>query len=204
MKKKRSECSPTIVGGQPAGKRDSRDRASRNIEQIVLKLASNESFRERFLEDRDRTTGEAGIVLSAEEKKILDSISDKELLAMAGVLAPGKEPSRRRFLRAAASLAALSGVGVLSCDGRGIGPETPVDGIRPDPVGGEGISSANMKPTPPPTSTPSSPTRGIQPDATREQSVRKDTSTSDVSPPVDAAEDEPVVMFGLRAPESEE
>ncbi len=181
MKGSRSEASPTIVGGQPMGKRDSREGSPRNIERIVLELASDESFRGSFRKDRKHALADAGIVLSPEEEKILGSISDGELLAMAGVLTPtGEDPSRRRFLRAAASLAALSGVGALSCEDRravpeGIQPEMPTPHPTSPTSMGDRIDmppalqieqaragAASTRKTPVPSDIPA--TRGIQAD----------------------------------------
>jgi hypothetical protein len=143
MPSEKNQPSPTIVGGQPSGKRDTGKKISRGIERIVLLAAAKRSFRKRFGQNRESALRHEGIELTAEERLVLESISDQEIFVMAGCMVPESKAAKRKFLRAAATLAALSGLHACSSE------STPVDGIRPDP-----------------------PTRGIQPDLVEQVETR--------------------------------
>lgn len=120
------EPSPTIVGGQPGGKRDTRTGIPKGIESVLALAATDLRFRQRFAQDRAAALREAGIELNEQERTLLAAISDRELVAMAGRLEAKARISTRRLAAAAVTVAALGGVAILAL------PNTL--GIRPDAV----------------------------------------------------------------------
>lgn len=138
MTSEKNQSSPTIVGGQPLGKREGVSALSRGIERIVLLAAKDGAFRKEFTHDRTAALQKAAIVLTEPERLILENISTGDILSMARCLSPRTERRKRRFLRAAATLAALTGLHACTNDSaeatRGTRPEPPTQGIRPEPV----------------------------------------------------------------------
>lgn len=104
----RAKSSPTIVGGQPIGKRSTALGLPHGIEAIVLLAAAEPAFKRDFEKDRDAALERSRIQLSDAERAVLETTSDGELFAMANCIEKQRGTGKRRFLATAVSLAALA------------------------------------------------------------------------------------------------
>lgn len=114
MEREDQESTPTIVGGQPFGKRDSGAVIPHGLEAVVLLAAAEPGFREAFAQDRKKALSDAGISLSEAEWEILASISNDDLMAMARCAAAGPRTGTRRLAATAVSLAALASLTTMT------------------------------------------------------------------------------------------
>ncbi len=125
MKRNESDFSPTIVGGQPVGKRGGESGLPHGIESILLLAAAESKFRNEFSRNRNGALNRAGITLTEAERAILATVSDKELFAMAGRARSKQRSGRRSLLVTAASLAALASLTTSSPARGDDGPDSP-------------------------------------------------------------------------------
>ena len=124
----------TIVGGQPGRRlrRGPEVQVPVGLEKALYLAARDDEFKARLLADPAAFIAEQGIELRPSELATLSAISPAVLESMVDRLVP-ENPRRRKFMglvaAAAASLAA--GTALVSCDddvGKGIGPDTDIDG----------------------------------------------------------------------------
>lgn len=109
MDQRSEPSSPTIVGGQPLGKRGGATGLPHGIEAVILLAAADPRFREDFTRDRLTALERAGITLTEAETSLLAAVRDEELFAIARSARSAKPKGGRRTLMAtAASLAALA------------------------------------------------------------------------------------------------
>jgi hypothetical protein len=153
------DSSPTIVGGQPVGKRGGDLGLPHGIEGIVLLAAAEPSFRKDFARDREAALARAGISLTETEKSILKTVSDQELFAMAKCARVAPRKGKRALMATAASLAALASLTTSAPKSAAEGSESPDQ--RP-------ALSQFDAPTPTPKDDP---IRGIETTATPTQSL---------------------------------
>jgi len=147
------ESSPTIVGGQPAGKRDLGTGLPHGLEAIVLLAAADSRFCKEFGRDRKGARQRAGIRLTVTERNILDTIGDQRLFAMAKRFGSKLKTPRGTFRATAASLAALASLTASS--------PPRVEAGASQPPQGPALSQLDSEP---PTETPTAFSFGIQPD----------------------------------------
>jgi hypothetical protein len=69
----------TIVGPEPSEKRSDANPVSVNIESLLLMAKYDEVFRRQLLHEREHTISGAGIPFTEQEKRLLLSVSDKQL-----------------------------------------------------------------------------------------------------------------------------
>jgi hypothetical protein len=125
MKRNEDDSSPTIVGGQPVGKRGGESGLPHGIESILLLAAAESKFRKDFSRNRNDALNRAGIALTEAERAILATVSDKELFAMAGRARSKQKSGRRSLMVTAASLAALASLTTSSPARGDDGPDSP-------------------------------------------------------------------------------
>jgi hypothetical protein len=122
----------TIVGGQPDNIKSIIPGINNSIENILMKAASDEEFKEKLLNDR-LTVLEEESSLNHIDKNMLQSIPSSSLNSMIEKFT-GQITSRRNFLKgAAASAALLAGAFVLSPSMASNLTPAPPGGARPDP-----------------------------------------------------------------------
>lgn len=109
-----NEACPTIVGGQPHGKRERGTGLPHGLESIVLLAAADPGFREQFSRDREKALQRAGIHLTGSESGILQAIGDEALFGMARRFEAKRATARGGLRVTAASLAALASLTVSS------------------------------------------------------------------------------------------
>lgn len=175
------DSSPTIVGGQPIGKRGGELGLPHGIEGIVLLAAAEPAFRKDFARDREAALRRAGVRLTEAEKAILETVSDQELFAMAKCARTKQKKGKRTLMATAASLAALASLTTSAPKSAADDTETPdqrpalsqldVPTATPthDPIRGIEATSTPTQPVvygiEPDTPTPTSPAvEGIRPD----------------------------------------
>lgn len=98
----------TIVGGQPP--RKNLPDANGNIEKILFKAATDESFKYKLLIDRKSILEDPELSLSSQDKILLESIPDNRLRDMIEKFII-QRTSRRNFLKNAAATLALLATG---------------------------------------------------------------------------------------------
>ncbi len=124
-----NESCPTIVGGQPCGKKEGGTGLPHGLESIVLLAAADAGFREEFSRNRETALKRADIYLTETEKRILQTIGDDTLLGIAKRFDSRRTPSKGGFRVTAASLAALASL-TVSAPSRAESHPTPGSQVR--------------------------------------------------------------------------
>ena len=124
MKRDENESTPTIVGGQPVGKRDDTSELPHGIEAIILLAAAEPAFREDYAKDRKAALKRAGITPTDAEGAILEIVNDGELFAMASRAGTRPRPGKRGLMATAVSLAALASLTTGPKTARGDEPDS--------------------------------------------------------------------------------
>jgi hypothetical protein len=196
MSSKDSQATPTIVGGQPAGRQGGDTGLPHGIEAIVLLAAADDHFRRDFAKDRVNTLARAGITLNEVESSILSTVSDSELFAMAKRTGAVPRSGKRGLMATAVSLAALASMTTGTLQAKGGKPELParpalsqLDSQSPSPQSDDPVRSILIDtPTPTPTPTPIV-VDGIRPDTPTptatvpiSNGIRPDTPTPTPTP----------------------